>query len=60
MTIFRKLAMKWWNDLPLKLQFYKTIKYNHLITGDNTRHPKTLTGNEIERIWQKEVENGKI
>lgn len=51
----RTEALKWWNSMCLELQFYKTIKYNSLITGDNTRHPSTLTGREIELIYNKDI-----
>ena len=37
--------------MSLEQQFYKTIDANHLITGDNTRHPNSLTGREIEIIY---------
>ena len=48
----RARALKWFNSLGLEQQFYKTIECNHLITGDNTRHPSTLTGLEIEKIYK--------
>ena len=44
-------ALDWFNKLTLEEQFYKTIEHNALITGDNTRHPSTLTGREIEIIY---------
>jgi len=47
----RHIAMIWWNTMSLEEKFYKTIKYNELIVGDKTRHPNTLTGREIEAIW---------
>lgn len=47
----RRSAMEWWNKLSLEEQFYKTIEHNALIAGDNTRHPNTLTGREIETIY---------
>ncbi len=48
----RERAMFWWNALDLESQFYKTIAANSVIAGDRTRHPHTLTGNEIERIFE--------
>jgi hypothetical protein len=48
----REEALKWWNSMNLEEQFYKTIEVNHLITGDCTRHPHTLTGREIEIIYK--------
>jgi hypothetical protein len=50
-TTIRKKAMIWWNTLSLEEQFYETINANHLITGDKTRHPNTLTGSEIQLIY---------
>ena len=47
----RRSALDWFNRLTLEEQFYKTIKHNALIAGDNTRHPSTLTGREIETIY---------
>ncbi len=49
----RETAMKWWNDLPLESQFYITIENNALIEGDHTRHPNTLTGGEIETLYNQ-------
>jgi hypothetical protein len=47
----RLSALDWFNRLTLEEQFYKTIEHNGLIAGDNTRHPSTLTGREIETIY---------
>ena len=47
----RRSAVEWFNRLTLEEQFYKTIEYNGLISGDNTRHPSTLTGREVETIY---------
>lgn len=47
----RRSALDWFNRLTLEEQFYKTIEHNGLIAGDNTRHPSTLTGREIETIY---------
>lgn len=48
----RESALTWFSKLGLEQQFYKTIECNHLITGDRTRHPSTLTGSEIEKIYK--------
>lgn len=48
----REAALQWWDKMNLEEKFYKTIKYNSLIVGDKTRHPDTLTGSEIEKIWK--------
>jgi len=47
----RQIALEWWQTMNLEQKFYKTIKYNHLIIGDKTRHPSTLTGREVEIIY---------
>ncbi|MCP4354318.1 MAG: hypothetical protein GY793_01555 [Proteobacteria bacterium] len=47
----RESALKWFNSISLEQQFYATIECNELITGDRTRHPSTLTGLEIEKIY---------
>jgi hypothetical protein len=54
MKTLRKDALEWFNNLTLEEQFYKTIKHNKLIEGDKTRHPHTLTGIEIEIIFNAE------
>lgn len=55
----RTKALKWFNKLGLGEQFYKTMKNNHLITGDYSRHPNSLTGREIELIYNAEHEQPK-
>jgi len=47
----RRSAVDWFNRLTLEEQFYKAIEHSGLIAGDNTRHPSTLTGGEIETIY---------
>lgn len=47
----RQCTLTWWNSMNLEDKFYKTIKHNELIEGDRTRHPNTLTGREIEIIY---------
>lgn len=51
----RQCALKWWNEMSLENQFYKTIEHNDLIEGDNSRHPHTLTGTEIEIIYKAHI-----
>jgi len=43
---------KWFDSLDLEEQFYATIECNHLIFGDCTRHPSTLSETEIELIYK--------
>ena len=47
----RTKALQWFNSMAFEEQYNNTIEYNHLITGDHTRHPSTLTGSEIETIY---------
>jgi hypothetical protein len=47
----RQFALTWWNSMNLEDKFYKTIKHSELIEGDRTRHPDTLTGRDIEIIY---------
>ena len=49
--VVRRSALDWFNKLTLEEQFFKMIEHNGLIAGDNTRHPSTLTGREIETIY---------
>ena len=42
----RKLALKWWNSMNIEGQTYILIK-NHM-----DRHPHTLTGLEIEKLYK--------
>jgi hypothetical protein len=48
----REKAMQWWNNLTFEEQFYKTIEANSVIEGDRTRNPNSLTGREIEKIYE--------
>lgn len=45
-------AKEWWAIGTLEEQFYATIKFNDLIEGDHTRHPDTLTDDEIVKIFK--------
>jgi hypothetical protein len=53
----REKALDWWNGMGLEEQFYVTIEFNEYIVGDRTRHPHTLTGSEIELLWNKKGES---
>jgi hypothetical protein len=44
-------SIDWFNRKTLEEQFYVTIQANELIAGDNTRHPATLTGREVQIIY---------
>ncbi len=59
--INRETVLEWWNSLNLENKFYWTIKKNKLIVGDRTRHPNTLTGREIEVIYNSaKIDNFKL
>ena len=47
----RKLSKKWWDKLSFEEKFYWTFEANDLLAGDRTRHPNTLTGLEIEKVF---------
>ena len=47
----RKKAMEWWNKLSLEEKFYKTIPNKRFLGNDASRHPDTLTGREIEMLY---------
>jgi len=53
----RQQAVKWFNNLNLEEQFYKTIAANDYITGGNIRHPNSLTGREIEIVYTFDLKN---
>lgn len=48
----REQAMNWWNSLKLEYQFYEVIPWlTNQGLGASERHPSTLTGREIEELW---------
>ncbi len=48
----RGTVMIWWNKLSLEDQFYYCIQCKELfITNSADRHPNTLTGSEIEKLY---------
>lgn len=50
----REKAMEWWNRMTLEQQFYQVIpwlKSNGMMADD--RHPHSLTGREIEHLFEK-------
>lgn len=53
----RRKSLKWWSKMNLEQKFYIIIKHNDLIIGNCSRHPDTLTGGEIEKIWKKQKQN---
>ncbi len=55
----REKAMQWWYKIGYENQFYKIIEHSDLIIGDKTRNPDTLTGSEIELIYNAENKNQK-
>ena len=54
----REQAMKWWNNLSLEYQFYEVIPWlTSKGLGAAERHPSTLTGREIEELWNINQKN---
>jgi len=47
----RSEAIQWFNHMNLEDQFYTVIEHNDIISGDTSRHPSTLSGSEIEKIY---------
>ena len=45
-------AKIWWSKLSLEEKFYKTIAANTVIEGDRTRHPESLTEEDIYNIYE--------
>ena len=53
----RQNAMKWWNSLSYEDKFFKIIEYKEEIKGYPHRGPDSLTGSEIELLYNKEINN---
>jgi hypothetical protein len=50
-TPIRQHALFWWNNMNLNEQFHIIEKYNTLLKCNYTRYPDTLTGREIEILF---------
>lgn len=49
----RELALEWWNKLSLEEKFYKVIPWlKSQGLGASDRHPDSLTGREIEELFE--------
>lgn len=53
----REKSLEWFNKMNFEQQFYKTIEANSCIIGDKTRNPNSLTGSEIEKIYEYHLKN---
>ncbi len=50
----RKLAMEWWNKLPM---FNMDFQCKRMLSNKHyQREPSFLTGREIEEIWKQETQ----
>lgn len=52
----RKKALQWWNNLTFEEKYFKVVKHKELVVGYPDRDPNTLTGREVEQIWNAENE----
>jgi hypothetical protein len=50
----REQAMSWWNAKTFEEQYFVIIKNKQVIEGYPDRAPTTLTGREIELLWDIE------
>jgi len=47
----REISQKWWNSLSFEARWNEIVKGKHLINGYPDRSPNTLTGREIEMLF---------
>lgn len=50
-TTTRKIAMNWWNNLSFEGKWEQIIKNKSIILGYPDRNPNTLTGREIQQLY---------
>jgi hypothetical protein len=50
----RQKAMEWWNNLSFEQKYQVIIKNKEIIVGYPDRNPSSLTGREIEQIFENE------
>lgn len=50
----RAKSLKWWNNLPFTYQYELFVKNKSVIIGYPERDIRTLTGSEIEKIYNLE------
>lgn len=53
----RRSAVDWWIKQPFITKWELVVKYKELITGYPTRQIDTLTSDEIEKLYLKEINN---
>lgn len=47
----RETAMKWWNAMSFEEKYFVIVKYKEHVPGYPDRSPDTLTGREIELLY---------
>ena len=51
----REIAIEWWKSISFEIKWYNVIKNKDKITGYPHRDILTLTGREIELIYNNKV-----
>jgi len=51
----RQSAIEWWDKLSFENQWFMIVKYKEDVTGYPDRDPNSLTGREIQILFDKEV-----
>lgn len=47
----REIAMNWWNNLSFENKWKQIVKNKTIILGYPDRNPDTLTGREIQQLY---------
>jgi len=50
----RELVIEWWNGLSFEIKAFAVVKHKELVVGYPYRLVKSLTGREIEQIYNAE------
>jgi len=50
----REKAIKWWRAMSFEDKYFKIVKNSEVVFGYPDRDPNTLTGREVEIIYNKE------
>lgn len=45
--------MRWWNSISFEEKWIATVRCKTVIVGYPDRDPRSLTGREIEMIWNR-------
>lgn len=51
----REECLKWWLDLTFVQKWDEIIRNKSIITGYPDRQPESLTGSEIEKIYDNQL-----